>query len=226
MSPTDGPLRVILADDSVLIREGLTRLLQEKGFDVVAQAGDAEELDALVRAVNPDVVVLDVRMPPSFTLEGLRAAVALRRNVPQLPVLVLSQHVETRYAMDLLGQGARGVGYLLKDRVTSIDQFIDALVRVAAGGTAIDEQVVSALMNRSARGGGLNALTPREHEILSLMAEGLANPGIGRRLHLSARTVESHVGRIFSKLGLLPVGDDERRVLAVVTHLRGDPQRP
>ena len=225
LNPAARPLRVILADDSVLIREGLTRLLQERGFHVVAQTDDAQRLLTLARTLNPDILIVDVRMPPTYTLEGLKAAVSVRGSLPNLPVLVLSQHVETRYAVELLGQGARGVGYLLKDRVTSIDGFLDALIRVANGGTAIDKQVISAMMNRSTRDGGLDALTPREREILALMAEGLTNPGIGRRLHLSPRTVESHVGSIFSKLGLLPLADDERRVLAVVTHLRRDPER-
>lgn len=224
-TPAARPLRVILADDSVLIREGLTRLLQERGFQVVAQTPNAQGLLTLARTLNPDILIVDVRMPPTYTLEGLKAAVAVRGSLPKMPVLVLSQHVETRYALELLGHNARGVGYLLKDRVTSINGFLDALTRVARGGTAIDEHVISAMMNRSSRDGGLTALTPREHEILALMAEGLTNPGIGRRLHLSPRTIESHVGSIFTKLRLLPLADDERRVLAVITHLRRDPQQ-
>jgi DNA-binding NarL/FixJ family response regulator len=220
--PTDWrQLRVLLADDSVLVREGIARLVQEEGFDVVGQTGSADELAEMVADLRPDLVVTDVRMPPTFTLEGLRAAIQLRARFPGQAVLVLSQQIQTRYAIDLLGHGARGVGYLLKDRVTSIATFIDALGRVAAGGTAIDEEVVAALMGRSRRLGGLEALTSREREVLSLMAEGMSNPAITRRLHLSSRTVESHVGRIFGKLGLLPDLDDERRVLAVIHHLQG-----
>ena len=222
----DAPMRVVLADDSILIREGIARLLDEEGFDVVAQAGDAEGLMDAVSRLRPDLAVVDVRMPPTFTVEGLRAAMGLRKEFPELAVLVLSQHVETTYAVDLLGRGARGVGYLLKERVTSIATFMDALRRVAAGGTAIDEMVVAALMNRSQQLGGLDELTVRELEVLSLMAEGLSNPGISSRLHLSSRTVESHVGRIFSKLGLAPAAGDERRVHAVIRYLRGDTRVP
>ena len=201
----DAPLRVVLADDSILIREGLARLLEEEGFNVVAQAGDAGGLMDAVSRLRPDLAIVDVRMPPTFTVEGLRATMDLRKEFPELAVLVLSQHVETTYAVDLLGRGARGVGYLLKERVTSIGSFMDALRRVSAGGIAIDEMVVAALMNRSQQLGGLDELTAREAEVLSLMAEGLSNPEISSRLHLSSRTVESHVGRIFSKLGLLPL---------------------
>jgi DNA-binding NarL/FixJ family response regulator len=214
-------LRLLLADDSVLVREGIARLVQEEGFDVVGQTGTADELEDMVADLHPDLVVTDVRMPPTFMLEGLRAAIQLRARFPGQAVLVLSQQIQTTYAIDLLGHGARGVGYLLKDRVTSIAIFIDALSRVAAGGTAIDEEVVAALMGRSRRLGGLEVLTSREREVLSLMAEGMSNPAITRRLHLSSRTVESHVGRIFGKLGLLPDLDDERRVLAVIHHLQG-----
>lgn len=218
---TRGPLRVLLADDAVLVRAGIARLIEDEGFEVVAQTDSARDLPRLVASLRPDLVVTDVRMPPEFTFEGLRAAVDLRRTFPGQPVLVLSQHIQTRYAVDLLGQGARGVGYLLKERVTSIDTFMESLRRVAGGGTAIDAEVVAALMGRSTRTGGLDALTSREREVLSLMAEGLSNTAVTRRLHLSTRTVESHVGRIFGKLGLMPGLDEERRVLAVIHHLNG-----
>jgi len=169
----------------------------------------------------PDVLITDVRMPPTFTLEGLRAALELRVRSPQIAVLVLSQHLETRYAVELLGEGASGVGYLLKERVTAVDEFISAVRRVASGGTAIDPEMVSLLIGRSQRDRGLSDLSPREEEILSLMAQGLSNSGIARRLTLGIRTVESHVSSIFTKLGLFPQADDERRVLAVIQNLRG-----
>ena len=219
--PVARPLQVLLADDAVLVREGIARILEDAGFEVVGQVGDAETLLGLVQRLQPDVVIVDVRMPPTFTLEGLRATTEVRARWPEVGVLVLSQHIETRNAMELLGTGGRGVGYLLKDRVTSIQTFTEAVRRISAGGTAIDEEVVAALMRRSKRDGGLDALTPRETEVLGLMAEGLSNPAITQRLHLSTRTVESHIGRIFGKLGLLPDMNDDRRVLATIEYLRG-----
>jgi len=218
---SERPLRVLLADGAVLIRQGVARLLDEEGLTVVGQTGDATSLAELVDKLAPDVLITDVRMPPTFTLEGLRAAVDLRARYPELAVLVLSQHLETRYAVELLGGGASGVGYLLKDRVTAVDGFVAAIRRVASGGTAIDPEMVGRLIGRSHREGGLRDLSPREQEILSLMAQGLSNSGIARRLTLGIRTVESHVSSIFTKLGLLPEADDERRVIAVIQNLRG-----
>lgn len=220
-APTTRPVRVVLADDAVLIREGLARLLSDEGLVVVGQTDDASQLLALVGAEEPDVVITDVRMPPSFTLEGIEAALQLRRRSPQVGVLVLSQYMETRYAVDLLGKGARGVGYLLKERVTAVVDFVAAVQRVAGGGTAIDPEMVAALIERSRRTGGLDLLSSRQTEVLSCMAEGLSNTGIARRLVLGGRTVESHVGAIFTKLGLLGDPEDDRRVLAVIQYLRG-----
>lgn len=217
----DRPLRILLADDAVLIREGVTRLLEEEGFTVVGVTEDASRLVALTAELSPDVVITDVRMPPTFTLEGLRAAVELRKRFPAVGVLVLSHYLETRYAIDLLGNGAQGVGYLLKERVGAVDDFLAAIRRVAARGTAIDPEMITVLMGRSRREGGLDRLSPREREILSLMAEGLSNTGIARHLTVAVRTVESHVGSIFTKLGLLPELVEERRVLAVIEYLRG-----
>jgi DNA-binding NarL/FixJ family response regulator len=212
-------VRVVVADDSVLLREGLVRLLEEAGHVVVAVAGDGPGLVAAVVEHRPDVTVADVRMPPSHTDEGLRAAVEARRLVPGTPVLVLSQYVESSYADDLLADGRGGVGYLLKDRVTDVDEFLDALDRVAGGGTVLDPEVVSQLLVR--RRDPIDRLSPREQEVLALMAEGLSNTAIAQRLVLSAGAVEKHVGNIFTKLDLLPSAGDHRRVLAVVAYLRG-----
>jgi DNA-binding NarL/FixJ family response regulator len=217
----DRPLRILLADDAVLIRQGVARLLEDEGLSVIGQAGDAASLAELADRLLPDVLITDVRMPPTFTLEGLRAAVELRARRPQLAVLVLSQHLEARYAVELLGGGARGVGYLLKERVTAVEDFITAIRSVAGGGTAIDPEIVTRLIGRSHRDGGLANLSPREEEVLALMAQGLSNSGMARRLTLGIRTVESHVSSVFTKLGLLPEADDERRVLAVIQSLRG-----
>ncbi|HXB50748.1 MAG TPA: response regulator transcription factor [Streptosporangiaceae bacterium] len=214
------PLRALLADDAVLIRQGVASLLEEAGIAVVGQAGDAAAIVELAAALAPDVLITDVRMPPTFTLEGLRAAIELRARSPQIAVLVLSQHLETRYAVELLGEGASGVGYLLKERVTAVEEFISAVRRVARGGTAIDPEMVSLLIGRSQRDRVLTDLSQRQEEILSLMAQGLSNSGIARRLTLGIRTVESHVSSIFTKLGLIPQADDERRVLAVLQKLR------
>lgn len=217
-------MRVVIAEDSVLLREGLNRLLTDRGHDVVAGVGDG---DALVTAVDklvaegapPDVVVADVRMPPTHTDEGVRAAVRLRREHPGIGVLVLSQYVEERYATELLADNSRGVGYLLKDRVADVREFVDAVVRVARGATALDPEVVAQLLGRSRRQDVLAGLTPREREVLGLMAEGRTNSAIARRLVVSDGAVEKHVSSIFMKLGLAPSEGDHRRVLAVLTYL-------
>ncbi|MEU1387726.1 MULTISPECIES: response regulator transcription factor [unclassified Nonomuraea] len=214
-------MRVVVADDAVLIREGLVRLLEEFGCEVVATVGDG---DALVEAIvehRPDVSVVDVRMPPSFTDEGLRAAVEARRRVSGAPVLILSQYVEVSYADDLLADARGAVGYLLKDRVVDVDEFLEGLRRVAAGGTVFDPQVVSQLMVRRRKDDPLAQLTPREREVLGLMAEGKSNPAIGRQLVISDGAVEKHIRSIFSKLGLYADDSDQhRRVLAVLAYLR------
>jgi len=214
------PLRVVLADDAVLLREALAASLSAAGFAVVGQAADVDGLMELVSAQQPDVAVVDVRMPPTNTTEGLEAAQRIRGEHPGTAVLVLSQYIETRYAVELLRDSAAGVGYLLKDRVTRIDDLADAVRRVAAGGSAIDAEVVARLLGRPRAHTPLDELTPREREILQLMAEGLSNQGIAERLVLDPKTVEGHVTRIFSKLGLEPTGADHRRVLAVLTYLR------
>jgi DNA-binding NarL/FixJ family response regulator/class 3 adenylate cyclase len=214
------PIRVLLADDSVLFREGVARVLGDNGFVVIGQAGDAEQLYALVEREAPELVVTDIRMPPTDTTEGLVVAQRIRSEHPETGVVVLSQYVETRYAIKLLQQAPQGVGYLLKDRVADIAEFVGTIRRVARGGSAIDPDVVSQLLKRD-DAGGLGSLTDREREILQLMAEGRSNQAICEALFLSPKTVETHVGSIFSKLGLLPAADDHRRVLAVVMYLRG-----
>ncbi|MFI7439684.1 response regulator transcription factor [Nonomuraea indica] len=214
-------MRVVVADDAVLIREGLVRLLEEFGCEVVATVGDGDALVAAVAEHRPDVSVVDVRMPPSFTDEGLRAAVEARRRVPGAPVLILSQYVEVSYADDLLADARGAVGYLLKDRVVDVDEFLEGLRRVAAGGTVFDPQVVSQLMVRRRKDDPLAQLTPREREVLGLMAEGRSNPAIGRQLVISDGAVEKHIRSIFSKLGLYADDSDQhRRVLAVLAYLR------
>jgi DNA-binding NarL/FixJ family response regulator len=212
-------VRLALADDAILFREGLARVLLDRGFDVILQAGDADELLRGVAEDRPDVCIVDIRMPPTHTHEGLMAAIELRRSYPGLAILVLSQYVETHYAMELLGEEASGAGYLLKDRVTDLDAFCEAIERVAGGGSAIDPAVVEELLGRRRRPGRLDSLTERERAVLSLMAEGRSNQAIGQHLHLSEKTVEAHIGSIFSKLGLAATQDDNRRVLAVLAHL-------
>ncbi|WP_067137024.1 response regulator transcription factor [Microtetraspora malaysiensis] len=216
----DRPLSIVLAEDGVLLREGLAGLLNRFGHHVAATAGDADGLVEAVRAHAPDIVVTDVRMPPGFTDEGLRAAVALRAADPRLPVLVLSQYVEQTYASELLDSGdGTGVGYLLKDRVGDVEEFVDALLSVAAGGTVVDPEVVRQLLRR--RRDPLERLSPREREVLALMAEGRSNAAVARSLVISEAAVGKHIGNILTKLDLPPAEDDHRRVLAVVTYLRG-----
>jgi DNA-binding NarL/FixJ family response regulator len=214
------PLRIVLADDAVLLRDAIAAALGAAGFEVVGQAGDVPSLLALVEAQLPDVAILDVRMPPSHTTEGLEAARVIRRAHPRIAILVLSQYVETRYAVDLIRDDPSGIGYLLKDRVSRVADLADAVRRVAAGGSVIDPEVVGRLLGRPREHSPIDELTPREREILALMAEGRSNQGIAERLTLELKTIEGHVGQIFSKLGLEPTGDDHRRVLAVLTYLR------
>ena len=215
-------MRVVVAEDSVLLREGVVRLLAEAGFDVVAQAGDADDLRRRVYAHKPDVAVVDVRMPPDHTDDGLRAALEIRDRQPETGVLVLSQYVEESYALDLITQGGTGggVGYLLKDRVADVDRFLDAVRRVAGGGSALDPEVVAQLLGRRRRDDPLEALTPREREVLELMAEGRSNIAIADTLVVTERAVEKHVTSIFHKLDLTPTSGDHRRVLAVLAFLR------
>ena len=212
-------MRVIIAEDSVLLREGLTRQLVEAGFDVVTTVEDGESLLRAVAEHQPDVCVVDVRMPPTFTDEGVRAALVIRSSWPSVGVLVLSQYVEERYASELLAGSTRGVGYLLKDRVADVEEFIVALRRVAAGGAALDPEVVSQLLTRSRHGGPLERLTAREREVLALMAEGRSNAGIAAAMVVSEGAVEKHVSSIFGKLDLMPADTDHRRVLAVLQYL-------
>lgn len=214
------PSRVVLADDAVLLREALAAALAAAGFEVVGQAGDVPELLRLVELELPDVAVLDVRMPPTHSTEGLEAARQIRAAHPEIAILVLSQYVETRYAVDLLRDDPQGVGYLLKDRVTKVADLADAVRRVAAGGSVIDPEVVARLLGRPRRHSALDELTPREREILGLMAEGRSNQAIADRLALELKTVEGHVRAIFSKLSLEPAPEDHRRVLAVLAYLR------
>jgi DNA-binding NarL/FixJ family response regulator len=219
--PSKGALRVVIAEDSGLLREGLARLLADAGLDVVAKVGDGPGLIAAVEKHRPDVAVVDVRMPPGYHDEGLKAAIESRRRVPDLTMLVLSQYVEERYGAELLEAGVAGIGYLLKDRVADVSDFVAAVREVASGGTVLDPEVVSQLLSRRRHDQRLTALTPREREVLSLMAEGRSNHAIARALYVTEGAVEKHVKNIFSKLGLAQTDDDHRRVLAVLTYLRG-----
>jgi DNA-binding NarL/FixJ family response regulator len=216
-------MRIVIAEDSAVLRAGLIEILADRGHEVAAAVGDADALCAAVAEHRPDVTIVDVRMPPTHTDEGLRAAVALRRDYPGVGVLVFSQYIETSYAAELLGAessgGAAGVGYLLKDRVVDVAEFVDALTRVAAGGTALDPEVVTQMLGASRRAGTLAGLTSREREVLGLMAEGRSNSAISGTLFISERAVEKHIGNIFSKLGLPPSDTDHRRVLAVLRYL-------
>lgn len=214
-------VRIVLADDAVLLREALAAALIAEGFDVVGQADDVPGLLALVARELPDVAVVDVRMPPTHTTEGLEAARRIRADHPTIAILILSQYVETRYAVDLIRDDPAGVGYLLKQRVMRLDDLTDAVRRVAAGGSVIDPEVVARLLGRPRSHSPLDELTSREREILALMAEGRTNAAIAERLTLELRTVEGHVRAIFSKLGLEPTIEDHRRVLAVLAYLRG-----
>lgn len=216
-------MRIVLADDAELLREALASALTSAGFDVVGQAADVPTLLALVEATSPDVVILDVRMPPNHSTEGLVAAQRIRASRPGTAILVLSQYVETRYAVDLLREDPSGVGYLLKDHVTKVADLADAVRRVAAGGSVIDPQVVARLLGRARRRSPLDELTRREREILGLMAEGRSNHAIADRLGLEVKTVEGHVRSVFMKLGLEPAESDHRRVLAVLAYLRAGP---
>ena len=212
-------VRVVLADDSVLLREGIARLLEDAGFEIVAQSGTAEDLLRHVGMHKPDVALIDIRMPPTQTDEGLCAAKQIRERWPATGVLVLSQYVEPAYAMELLGENAEGVGYLLKDRVSDVDEFAAAVRRVAEGGSALDPAVVSQLVGRRRRDDPIDELTPREREVLGLMAEGRSNQAIAEKLVITLRAVEKHVTSIFSKLRLPASAEDHRRVLAVLTYL-------
>ena len=214
------PLRVVLADDSVLLREGIARLLGEAGFDVVGQSENADDLMLKVRSYSPDVAIVDIRMPPTQTDEGLRAAQEIRKSHPDIGVLVLSQYVEPAYAMELLAESAEGVGYLLKDRVSDVDEFAAAVRRVAEGGSALDPALVTQLVGRRRQHDPLEELTAREREVLELMAEGRSNNAIGERLFITPRAVEKHITSIFGKLRLPQASEDHRRVLAVLAFLR------
>jgi DNA-binding NarL/FixJ family response regulator len=218
---TIAPIRTVVADDSVLLRDGVVRLLSDSGFDVVAAVGDAQALLDAATEHDPDLCIVDVRMPPTHTDEGLRAAIEIKRRSPNVAVLVLSQYVEERYASELLTGDVSGVGYLLKDRVIDVDDFLASLRRVAAGGSAVDTEVISQILGRSRNRAEIDRLTPREREVLTLMAEGLSNAGIAERLVVSAGAVEKHISNVFMKLGLEPEEGAHRRVLAVLTYLRG-----
>jgi DNA-binding NarL/FixJ family response regulator len=212
-------VRVVIAEDLFLLRDGLTRMLEAHGLEITAAVDNGADLLAALTSDQPDVAVVDVRLPPTFTDEGLRAALAARREVPGLPVLVLSQYVEQLYARELLASGGGGIGYLLKDRVFDSAQFVDAVRRVAGGGTAMDPEVIARLLARNSGDGALAALSPREQEVLALMAEGRSNAAIAQRLFVTERAVAKHTASIFVKFGLQPSDDDNRRVLAVLAYL-------
>ena len=211
-------MRIVIVEDSVLLREGIARLLRESGHEVVGQLVDAVPLVSTVEQLHPDLIVLDVRLPPTFTDEGIRAAVAVRAVAPEQPILVLSQYVEERYATELLASDSQGIGYLLKERVADVGDFVDACERVAARGTVLDPEVVAQLLAR--RRGPFDGLTPREREVLGLMAEGRSNVGIARHLVVSDGAVEKHISSIFAKLGLATSDTEHRRVLAVLQYLQ------
>ena len=212
-------MRVVIAEDSVLLREGLVRLLADEDIEAVDTVGDGSALVEAVAAHTPDLAIVDVRMPPTFTDEGLRAALAARERVPGTPILVLSQYVEERYATELIGGGAQGVGYLLKERVADVTEFVEAVRKIAAGGTVIDPEVIGQLLGRRHRGDRLEALTPREREVLGLMAQGKSNAAIARDLVVTEGAVEKHISNIFLKLDLPPAEDSHRRVMAVLAYL-------
>jgi DNA-binding NarL/FixJ family response regulator len=216
-------VRIVIAEDMALMRAGLARLLADRGFAVVGQAEDPETLLRLVEREHPDAALVDIRMPPTHTDEGLRAAAEIRERFPDVGVLVLSQYIEEAYAMELLSSDASGVGYLLKDRVADLDRFVDAVRRVGEGGSALDPEVVSRLLGRRRETDPLAEISPREREVLQLMAEGRSNHAIANELVVTERAVEKHVTSIFTKLNLPPTADDHRRVLAVLTYLRADP---
>ncbi|GAA2530946.1 response regulator transcription factor [Mycolicibacterium diernhoferi] len=212
-------MRIVIAEDSALLRAGIERILADAGHEIVAGVGDATELLRIVNAQNPDLAIVDVRMPPTFTDEGIRAAALLRSQNPDSPVLVLSHYVEERYAADLIASDTRGFGYLLKDRVADVPAFLDAVRVVGSGGTVLDPEVVSQILVRSRRRAALDALTPREQDVLQLMAEGKTNSAIGAALHISVGSAEKHIASIFTKLALAPDDSENRRVLAVLRHL-------
>jgi DNA-binding NarL/FixJ family response regulator len=212
-------MRIVIAEDAAVIRAGLAEVLADHGHEIVAAVGDAEALKKAVAEHEPDAAVVDVRMPPDHTDEGLRAALAIRKSHPGVGILVFSQYVETRYAADLLATRSGGVGYLLKDRVANVGEFVDAIARVAAGGTALDPEVVAGLLNASRHAGALETLTAREHDVLALMAEGRSNSAIAERLAVTERAVEKHISNILAKLDLPPSDSDHRRVLAVLAYL-------
>jgi len=212
-------VRIVIAEDLFLLRDGLTRMLEAHGLEIGAAVDNGDDLVAAVTADPPDLAIVDIRLPPSFTDEGLRAALAARKQVPGLPILVLSQYVEQLYARELLADGTGGIGYLLKDRVFDSDQFVEAIRRVAAGGTAMDPEVIARLLARNTDNDAVSALSPREREVLGLMAEGRSNAAIGQQLVITERAVAKHTASIFLRLGLQPSEDDNRRVLAVLAYL-------
>lgn len=221
----DRPIRVTIGEDDVLLREGVARILTEAGLDVVSRSGDADDLLRRAFAHRPDVVIADVRMPPRREDDGLRAAMELRRRAPEIGVLILSQFCEPSYVMDLVGDRPEGIGYLLKERVGDVTAFVDAVARVAAGGSALDPEVVGRMLGRRTRKGPLQLLTPRELAVLAAMAEGLSNAGVAESLLISHASVEKHVTAIFRKLRITPADNEHRRVLAVLTYLRADDHR-
>ena len=212
-------MRIVIAEDQFLLRDGLTRMLEAHGIEIGAAVDNGDDLVAAVTADPPDVAIVDVRLPPTFTDEGLRAALAARKKVPGLPILVLSQYVEQLYARELLADGTGGIGYLLKDRVLDSAQFVEAIRRVAAGGTAMDPEVIARLLARNTENDAVSALSPREREVLGLMAEGRSNAAIAQQLVITERAVAKHTASIFLRLGLQPSEDDNRRVLAVLAYL-------